>query len=264
MRDHSTRRYPLPGNLSCCCPGIGSPGESEGKIRQAIEVDNHDLRDLHLPLQADHSTLSAPAYGAGDMKCRGFLRSAGQDERLQCFQLAIARIDRMLELRDPIVTDARFGEVLLHLFLIRSSEQSADAEQITLNRNEHFVYLRHRPGGTSEPDECVELIHIAVRLDARMILRNAAATEESGHAFVAGLRVNLHVLKCGYIWRDARDKGHDDHRRRTDGSFRLLLCGHAGRDGADSRHTSTARRAADSPVSGEVHLRRRRLPPDPG
>src|SRR5687767_2225837 len=103
MRDHSTRSYPLPGNLSCSCPGIGSPGESEEKIRQAIEVDDNDLRDLRLPLQADHSPLSAPAYGAGDMKCCGFLRSAGQDERLQRLELAIAHIDRMLELGNPIV-----------------------------------------------------------------------------------------------------------------------------------------------------------------
>ena len=129
-----------------------------------------------------------------DVKRRGFLRSTGKDERFQRLELAVARVDRALKLSDAIIADASLREMLLHLLLIRSREQSADAEQVSLDWHEHFVYLRHRFSGASETDKCIELIDIAVRFDARMILRNAAATEESGCAFVAALRVNLHDL----------------------------------------------------------------------
>src|SRR5258706_13089634 len=142
--------------------------------------------------------------------------------------------------------------MLLHLILTGIREQRADAEQVPLNSNDGFIDLRNQSRCTRLSHECVELIDIAVCFDTRIILRNSAAAEEAGETFVAGLRVNLHDWKCGYIWRDARDKRHDHHRRRTDWSFRFLLCGYARRDGPDSRHSSGAWRAADRSVPREI------------
>ena len=73
------------------------------------------------------------------------------------------------------------------------------SEQIALNRHEDFVDARHHLDRASNAERGVQLIDIAVRFDARIILRNAAAAEESRLSGITGLRVDLHVCKSGYI-----------------------------------------------------------------
>ena len=90
------------------------------------------------------------------------------------------------------VVDARLLELLRHLLAIGRGEQRADGEQVALHRHEHFVDARHQLDGARHPEDGVQLVDVAVRLDARMVLGDAPAAEEARVAGVAGLGVDLH------------------------------------------------------------------------
>ena len=125
------------------------------------------------------------------MQRRGLRRAAGQDERLQRLELLFAVVDRLLELGDARVGEARLLELLAVLLGVRRGEQGADGEQVALDRREDLVDARHHLDGARRADHGVELVDVAVRLDARVVLLDAAAAEESGAPVVAGLGVDL-------------------------------------------------------------------------
>jgi hypothetical protein len=66
------------------------------------------------------------------VKGSGLRRPARDDERLERLQLAVARVDCMLELRDAAVIDPGLLEMSLHFLAIRRGEQRADGEQVPL------------------------------------------------------------------------------------------------------------------------------------
>jgi hypothetical protein len=182
----------LPGYFTGACARVCKPGKREEKIRQPIQIDDYDLRDLDLSLKVNHSSLSTPANRSCDVKRRGFRSSTWKNERLQRFELTVAGVNGELELGNAIIADARFGEMLLHLFRVRCSEQRSDAEEIPLDWNEDFVHCRHVLGRASDAKEGVQFVDVTVGFDACVILGNTPATEQAGKPLVAGLRVNLH------------------------------------------------------------------------
>ena len=84
-------------------------------------------------------------------------------------------------------------ERLGHLVRIGRGEVAADGEQVPLHRLEQRVEQLDRRGGARHADGRVELVHVAVGGDARVVLRDAAAAEEAGLAVVAGPGVDLHA-----------------------------------------------------------------------
>ena len=126
------------------------------------------------------------------MQRRRLGRAPRHDEGAERLQLRLALVDRALELRDPLVVHARFLEVLAHLFAVRRGEQRADREQVALDGHEHLVDARHHFGGARDAERRVQLVHVAVRLDARMVLRHAPAAKEPRLPGVAGLGIDLH------------------------------------------------------------------------
>ena len=122
--------------------------------------------------------------------------------------------------RDALVVDARLLEMLRHLLAVGRGEQRADGEQVALDGHEHLVDARHRLDGARDAEDGVELVDVAVGLDARIVLRDAAAAEEPRVAGVAGLRVDLHRGGSIAAGRDAsRDCGAAQPRRSP-----LSLC----------------------------------------
>src|SRR5207237_7215604 len=90
-------------------------------------------------------------------------------------------------------------EMLAHLFAIRCGEQRADREEVSLNRYEHLVDTRHLFDRAREADRGIQLIDVAIGLDARMILRHAPAAEEPSVAGVAGSSVDAHDRRCWVV-----------------------------------------------------------------
>ena len=173
MRRVTTVTSPAPRAL------VRDAREREEQVGQPIEIDDDERRNLRLASELDDAALGAAADGARDVQRGGLWRAAGNDERSERLELGVAVVDRALELGDARVVDARLLEMLAHLLAIGRGEQRADGEQVALDRDEHLVDARHRLGGANEAEHGVQLIDVAVGLDARMALGNAAAAEQA-------------------------------------------------------------------------------------
>jgi len=145
---------------------VGEPRECEKQIGEPVEIHDDDGWYLDLALEMDHAAFGAPTNCARDMKNRCLEAPSGKDEGSQRLELPVALVDRVLELANAIVINARLGEVLLHFLTVGSREQRADAEEIALDRNEHFVYARHYLHGARHAEDGIELIDVAVRFYA--------------------------------------------------------------------------------------------------
>src|SRR4051812_16196006 len=181
-----------PRRLSAGAELVGEPREREEQIGESVEIDDHELRDLRLLREEYDAAFGATADGSRNVKRRGLCRTAGHDERLQRFEIGVAFVDRVLELRDASFVQIRLLEMLAHLHQIRCCEERADREQIRLDWSEYAVETRQLFDGDCHSDGGVQLIDVTVCLDARMALRDAPASEESRVAVVAGLRIDLH------------------------------------------------------------------------
>ena len=73
-------------------------------------------------------------------------------------------------------------------------EVPAEGEEVALDRLEQRVGQVGGRGGAREADCRVQLVHVAVRGDARVVLRHPAATEKAGGAGIAGAGVDGHGL----------------------------------------------------------------------
>jgi hypothetical protein len=166
--------------------------EHEKKIGEPIEVNDDQCRNLDLPLKADHSSLSATANCPRYVKNGALSTSARNDEGLERLQLLLAFVDRVLEVPNPPLVDVSLGQVAVHFLEVGSGEQSTDAEEIALHRDENLIDARHGLDGASHAEDGVELVDVAVGLDARIVFLNSAAAEQAGVAGVAGFRVNPH------------------------------------------------------------------------
>jgi hypothetical protein len=143
-------------------------------------------------MQMHDATLGAAADRAREMERGRLRRSAGKHEGAERLELRIGVVDRALELLDARVVDARLFEVLRHLLAVGSGEQRAEGEEVALHEHEQLVDARHRLDGARQPEDGVELVHVTVRLDARIVLRDAPPAEQPRRAGVAGSGVDLH------------------------------------------------------------------------
>jgi hypothetical protein len=130
------------------------------------------------------------------MQRRGLGGAPGEDEAAERFQLPLGRIDGAFQLRDPVVVDARLGELLTHLVVVRGGQQGTNGEQVALNGDQHFIDARHEVDGAGQADGGVEFVHVAIGFDARVILLDASTAKERGFAGVPGLRIDLHATKA--------------------------------------------------------------------
>ncbi len=157
-----------------------------------------------LARESNDASLGAPADGACDVQRRRLRSATRHDERFERLELIVAAVDGALELRNPRMIDARFLEVLVHFLEIGRREQRADREQIVLNRREDIIDPRQWLGGHRNADRGIQFVDIAIRLDARMTLRNTSAAEETSVALVAGFGVDLQQVLRIFVGRNVR------------------------------------------------------------
>jgi hypothetical protein len=116
--------------------------------------------------------------------------------RMKALSGSISRSPASIELLDTRLVDARFGQVLAHLFRVRRGEQGANRQQIALDWGQHVVDARHRLHRPREPENGIQLVDVAIGGNAGMILRYASTAEQSRVAPVAGLCIDLHAGEC--------------------------------------------------------------------
>jgi len=193
----------LPGYFTRAGEQVGHSRECEQQIGEPVQVYDHDLRNLYIPLEADHPTFGAPADRTCDVEHRALLAAAGNDEGLERLEVPIAVVDGVLELTNAPVVDIRLLEVSVHFVEIRRREQRADAKKIALHRNQDLIDPWKRLDGARHSDHGVELVDVAVSFDTGIVLGNSSAAEESGVAGIARFRVDLHRHQI-YAVRSAR------------------------------------------------------------
>ena len=143
-------------------------------------------------LESDHTPLSPATNRAGHVQDGSFTAPARNDERLERLELPLAFIDGVLEGRDAPLVDVRLGEVVVHLLQIRGCQQRTNAEKVALDRDENFIDAGHGFDGAGHTQRRVQLVDVPVGFNSCVVLRNAAAAEESGVARVARFRIDPH------------------------------------------------------------------------
>lgn len=168
-------------------------------------------------------------HGSRDVKLRGFRGASGYDEGLERLQLVVARIYGALELRDARVVDTRLGQLCVHLLDIWSRQKGADREQIALYSDQYLIHTRHGAGSARGAQNRVQLINVTIGIDARVILGNPAATEQSSRARVAGLRIDLHShIRVNFATMEHEIKDVTILGAGPTGLFGLFYCGMRG------------------------------------
>src|SRR5262249_18180696 len=134
----------------------------------------------------------AATDGAGDVQRGGPRGAAGENETLERLELRVGRVDPALHLRDAIGRERR------RLWAAPTSrwrwgrEGGTERQEGRLEGAGPLAPRARRRLGDGPPHDRVELVDLAVRADAGVILRHATAAEERRFPGVTGPRVNLH------------------------------------------------------------------------
>jgi len=173
----------------------------EQQIGEPVDVPDQDLFDRRL--QRHHAPFRAAAdrprhvqRGAGlDATCKDKMRERGE--------IRLEPIDQLLEALDIGVMKRRLRDAGGDS-VGRIGKTGAQRKEIALDLDERAADVGE-PGavrvaaqyGECEPDEGVELVGFAVRVDAGIALRNAGAAKERGLTGVAGARIDFHGIRDG-------------------------------------------------------------------
>ena len=168
---------------------IDGPCQHEQEIGEAIHVA--DEHGVDWRLQRDDAALGAAADGPGYVQRRACVRAAGENEPAERRQRVFEAIDQLLE-----ACDVRFGDHRLldarRQPLSGIGQLGAEREQIALDGDNLGADGRVERCRTHQPEPRVQLVDLAVGLDARVVLARACAVEERRFTGIAGSRVDFH------------------------------------------------------------------------
>src|SRR5688572_20488847 len=154
----------------------------EQKVGEPIEVAARGIADRLAPPERYQRPFRAPAYGARKMGGRGGAAAARKDELLERGELAVPALQRGIE---------RIHLRLAQNRVPRDAELAAEVEKIVLHLFEHRAHFRRHLLREHQADGAVQLVDIAERGDASVVLGHALAVSEAGLAGVAGARGDL-------------------------------------------------------------------------
>ena len=170
---------------------IHGPSQDEQQIRQPVHVRKQLTVDAFDSERHDRP-LGAPSDRPRDMQQRARTISTGEDESPQRRQFPLEAIDPVLETLDVFVGHSGFGDPRGD-FLRGIGERRTDRKEILLDVLEHLCDVaRQLALRADRPKIGVQLIDVAVRRNARIVLRYAGAAEQRRAARVTRARVDLH------------------------------------------------------------------------
>ena len=117
--------------------------------------------------------------------------AAGEDEAAQRRQFVLEAIDELLEPLDVAGGQRRLGDAVGDL-VGRIGQLRAEREQVALDADELGVEVGVDLRGAGEAEPRVQLVDLAVGVDARIALGDPRAVEERRLAGVARARVDFH------------------------------------------------------------------------
>jgi len=165
----------------------------EEQVRQAVDV-HEDFRFNGFIAERNDGSFGVPSDGPRYMPRSTGGGSSCQDESAKRRQLGLQQIDPLLESADVVRSHGGFADAFGN-FSGRIGESRAQSEEVALDTIQHLhhtlVVVDRR---ADKPQPRIQLVHIAVRSDARMVLRNARAIEQAGVAIIAGPGVDFHIF----------------------------------------------------------------------
>jgi len=189
---------------------IDRPRHDEQQVGQPVDVPDQKLMDGRL--QRNHPPLGAAADRARKVERGASLGTAGQDEVRQRREGHLEPIDELLEAIDIGIPKRHLGDAWRDL-IAWIGEPGAKRKQIALNLHERGGDVREQPavrgradraprpphgqGREHQAEERVQLVHFAVRIDARVAFRDARAADERCVAGVTGACVDCHGVSDG-------------------------------------------------------------------
>ena len=170
---------------------VHDASEDEQQVGQAIHV--LDQRRLDgLDAQADDPSLGATADRSRQMQQCAGRAAARQDETTERRQLRLELVDALFDLPDRGIVDLCLddagGDAVTGV-----CQLGADGVQIALEGDQQRIEFRIDAGRAGDADGGVELVDLAVGIDARIRLRDTRAVEETGLTTVSAARVDLHA-----------------------------------------------------------------------
>ena len=173
----------------------------EQQIGEPVDIPNQDLIDRRL--QRHHAPLRSAADGPRHVQRGAGLDAPREDKMRERGEIRLEPIDQLLEALDIGVMKRRLRDARGDS-VGRIGEPGAKRKEIALDLDERAADVGE-PGavrmaaqhGVREPDEGVELVGFAVRVDAGIAFRNAGAAKERGLTGVAGARIDFHGIRDG-------------------------------------------------------------------
>ena len=168
---------------------IRSSREGEEQVGQAIDVADEHLIDRRT--KGHHAPLGSPADRPRDVQRGGGRRSAREDESSERPQFGLEAVDERFEPRHMLVGHRGFGNPagnLLHWI----RQLRTQPEQIALDTDECGVEVGIELRRSRETHPRVQLVDLAIRVDAVVGLADARPIEERRLACITGSRVEFH------------------------------------------------------------------------
>lgn len=147
------------------------------------------------PVQCHGPAFGAPAHRAGQVASRDGRRSTGQHEIAQGRKALLQGVNPLLE---PFHLSARHPRLSLPRS-IGVRKHAANAEQVILDVQQHFVLWPHDAVVPQSTHDGVEFVDGAVSLDPGVVLVDAGSIEKGGFPSISGAGVDAHGAKVRFF-----------------------------------------------------------------
>ena len=163
----------------------------EQQIGQAVEIHDDDGLDS-VGTKTNDTPLGAPADRSAHVQQRTRRRAAGEDEFPQRLQFVLEPIDELFESLQRLIRPPR---------LLSRARRSASTDRPAARRPRRVpsewsraqpARSASRPAARAAPSAGIQLVHLAVRVNPGVRLRDARLVEERRFAGIPGLCVDLH------------------------------------------------------------------------
>ncbi len=190
-----TRRDPW--NISHTRGMVGPPRHREQQIAQTIHVAKWTGAHRLKLAKRHHESLRAATNGARKMESRCQLTARWHDKGFQWRIRAVNLVDPTLDFRDVVLLNPHDLRTVVRA--LGRCEIGADIKEPRLNVREDLEQstlkrVLRTACAHHDANNRVELVHRAVRLNARVIFGDAGPRKESCGSIVAGSGVELHRL----------------------------------------------------------------------
>ena len=127
--------------------------------------------------QRDQRTLGTARHAAAHMRQRRAARTPGQDELDQPRQMGVVVRQGFVQPQHRIV---------LEQGVARNGQFATEVKQLVLDDHEQLAYIVGQRLGQQHAQRGIELVHLAQRMDAQVVLGHARAVAQAGGAVIAG------------------------------------------------------------------------------